>query len=352
MGERVRVESVEALTKFRAAFCKFAETVRVALDEAEAEIQRTSFWLEQEQHNHWKRQVDQRTELRTRAKSALNQKKMQRTALGGKYSYIDEEKALAAAERRLEEAKQKLASVRRWSRLLDEESFSCRAATQGMTQALEVDVPNALAQLDNMVAAIEAYASSTAPSEQRSMVPPAALEDISRPEEFASVARAAPAQPHGVAEACQKLRAQTPSQAIRDGTPITKPELDWMKADESGSAVREMLADLNLARVPIAADEKVVVARGACQHGRTYLERARSPATGDSGWYFGFADDTEVTGYDAVRIGDFLAGCPGLEAALELPVGCLIVFNGPSVEALFDAQDELLWSAARHDGDD
>jgi len=351
MGERVRVESVEALTKFRAAFCKFAETVGVALGEAEAEIQRTSFWLEQEQYNHWKRQVDQRAELRTRAKSALNQKKLQKTALGGKYSYIDEEKALAAAERRLEEAKQKLASVRRWSRLLDEESFSCRAAIQGMTQALEVDVPTALAQLDNMVAALEAYASSTAPSEQRSTAFPAALEDISRPEEFASVARAVPALPHGAAEACQRLRAQTPSQTIRDATPITEPKLDWSKADESGPAVRETLADLDLARVRIAADDKVVVARGACQHRRTYLERVTSTATGDSGWYFGFADETEVTGYDAVRIGDFLAGRPGLEAALELPVGCLMVFNGPSVEALFGAQDELLWSSARSDGD-
>jgi hypothetical protein len=81
------------------------------------------------------------------------------------------------------------------------------------------------------------------------------------------------------------------------------------------------------------------------------LERVASTAAGDSGWYFGFADDTEVTGYDAVRIGDFLAGRPGLEAALELPVGCLIVFSGSAVEVLFDAQDRLLWSSPRSDGD-
>jgi hypothetical protein len=357
MSERVRVESVEALEKFRAGLCKFAETVRVGLDEAEAEIQRVSFWLKQEQHSYWKRQVNKRTEVHAQAKRALKRKKTEKTALGGKYSCIDEEKALAAAERRLEEARQKLASVRRWSRLFDEERFSYGGVAQGMSLAIEGELPNALAQLDNMIAAIEAYASSAPPSEQRSTAGASVSEDLGRPEEFVSVARDTPAPPaRAAAQAYRKLRAQTPPRAIRDAVPIVERQFPWLEAEPRCFSPRgpshkinedlgKALASLDLARTPIVADAKIVVARGIREHRHTYLERVESDTAGDSGWYVGFADDAPVSGYEAVRIADFLAGRPDLEPALELPVGCLIVLDGTALEAVLDPQDMLLWPA-------
>jgi hypothetical protein len=343
MSEQARVESVDALRKFRGALCKFAETVKVALDEAEAEIQRTSLWLSHDQNHYWKRQAKKRAELYARAKSDLNRKKAQKTALGARLSYVDEEKALAAAERQLEEAKQKLANVRRWSRLLDEESFSYKGVTQGMNLAVEVDVPNALAQLDNMITALEAYASSAQLSEQRSTAAAPLGEDVSGPEELVSMARPAPPPPSVAARVYQKLRERTPSQAVRDGTPIAEPGFEWLKAGQAGESAREVLADLEIGRTPIAADDKIVVARGIGDRQRIYLERVESPTPGDSGWYVGFADDAEVAGYDAVRIADFIARCPNLETALELPVGCLVVLDGACVEALLDPQGALLW---------
>jgi hypothetical protein len=352
MGERAWVDSVEALMRFRAALCKFAEAVGIALGEAEAEIHRTSFWLKQEQQAYWKGQVDRRSELRARAKSALSRKRLQKTALGSKFSYVDEEKALAAAERQLEEARQKLANVRRWSRLLDEESSSYLGAAQNMSQAVDVDVPSALAQLDNMISALEAYASSGTPSEQRSTAPVPFADEFGRPEDYASVARPTPPPSGGVPAAYQCLRAQTPSREVRDGTPISEPQLEWAESGGPALDLRDALADLDLACAPVAADDKIVMARGASQHQRTYLERVPSAAAGDSGWYFGFADETPVTGYDAVRIADFLAGRPDLAAALELPAGYLAVLDGMSLEAVLDAQSRLLWSAAHRGNDD
>jgi hypothetical protein len=346
MSEQVRVESVDALKRFRVALCKFAETVKVGLDEAEAEIQRASLWLNQDQHRHWKRQTEKRTELYTRAKSDLNRKKAQKTALGARLSYVDEEKALAAAERQLEEAKQKLANVRRWTRLLDEESFSYKAAAQGMNLAVEADVPNGLARLDNMIAALEAYASSAPPSEQRSTVPTPIGEEIGLQEGPASMARAAPATPGSAAEVYQRLRAQTPSQVVRDATPIGATEFDWRKADVADRSVQDVLGELDLARTPSAADDKIVVARRSWKHERIYLERVERMAAGDSGWYVGVVDDTEVDGYDAVRVADLLAGRPDLAAVVELPAGCLVVLDGARLEAVLDAQGTLLWPPA------
>jgi hypothetical protein len=347
MSDRARVESVEALKTFRAALCKFAEAVKVGLGEAEADIQRMSFWLKQDQYNHWKRQLQKRSELYAQAKSALNRKKMMKTPLGGRYSYVDEEKALAAAQRRLEEAKEKLANVRRWRRLLDEESFTYKGVAQGMSAAVELDVPNALAQLDNMIDALEAYASAAAPGEQRSLAPELDAEEISRLEGVASMARETPLPAEPPADRYRRLRAHTPSRAIRDETPITAEAIGWAASDESGATVHDALTALDLARTGVVVDDKIVVARGIGQHGRIYLERMESAAAGDSGWYAGFADDTEVAGYDAMRIAGFLAGRPDLEAVLELPVGCLVVLSAASVEAVLDSRDRLLWPYER-----
>lgn len=189
MARNARVESIEGLRKFRVALCKFAETVRAGLDETEAEVQRTSFWLKQEQYNYWKGQAAKRAELYARAKSELTRKKGQKTPLGGRYSCVEEEKALAAAERKLAEAKQKLANVQRWNRQLDDERYSTQGVILGMSQATEVDIPVALAQLDNMITALEAYATAGPPSAQRSVAATAAAATPASEAGAASMAR-------------------------------------------------------------------------------------------------------------------------------------------------------------------
>ncbi len=353
MGERAWVESVEALKKFRAALCKFAENVDVGLGEAEAEIQRTSFWLTQEQHNHWKRAVTHRTQLYTQARSALNRKKDQRTALGARYSYVDEEKALAAAARQLEQAQQKLANVRRWSHTLNDEAATYRATAQGLSQAVMVDIPGALAQLDSMVAALESYTTSTTPGTQRSTAPGVVGGVVGGEEESASMARPAPLPSGVTAEWYQRLRARTPGQAVRDAAQLSAPPAldDEPRAPPEPAVTSDswgaVLRDLDVAQTPVAADDRIVVAVGAWQHERTYLERIATAVAGDSGWYLGFADDTAVTDYSAVRAADFVAERPELAAALELPAGCLLVLDGTSPAAVLDARNKLLWSSNR-----
>ena len=163
MGEFVAVESFEALQQLRTALCRFADLVGAGLDEADGELQRAAYWVKQEQSGYWKREGDKRAEQLARAKSILARKKLQTTALGSRPSCVEEEKELTLAQRRVEEARQKVANVRRWSRRLDEETYSYQAVAGGLSQALTIEIPNALAQLDNMLIALEAYATSTAP---------------------------------------------------------------------------------------------------------------------------------------------------------------------------------------------
>ncbi len=158
MAETARVDSIEALKTFRASFLKFAESVRGGLGSAEFDIHRADQWLKQEQRAYWKGMIRKRTELVTRAKSALNQKKLYKSPMGGEQSCIEEEKALAVAKKRLEEAEEKAEAVRKWTQKLEQESFLFKGQVQAIARSLDVDVPNAAALLDRLLSSLEAYA--------------------------------------------------------------------------------------------------------------------------------------------------------------------------------------------------
>ncbi len=355
MGERARVESVDALKKFRAALCKFAELVTVGLDDSEADVNRTGFWIKQEQLAYWKTQGQKRAELYTRAKSALSRKKNMKTALGGRFSCVDEEKALAAAERQLEEARQKLANVQRWSRQFDEESFTYQAVAQGMRVAVESDIPNALAKLDNMIAALEAYA-APAPVEVGSEAPGIAGAGMGGLDAGESMARGIPWETAD-APAYRALRSRTPSQAIRDATTLVRldqvprPQRELRSSAEARGTVRVVVTELGAAHAPVGREDRIVMASGAAECERVYLERVAGAPAGDSGWYLGPANDVEVGSYFATRAENLLNERPELGPILELPAGYLVVLDGPLVAAVLDPADRLVWRAAAMDLD-
>lgn len=168
-----KVESIEALKQFRAALCTFLEKSRASLGEADTELGRIMDWLRQDRTSHWKAEIRRRTELVTRAKLALQSKQLSKTAGGGRPSCVDEEKALTLAIRRLEEAEQKAANTRRWLRKFDEEVFEYKGNVQGLTGALDADLPNAIAKLGRMLDALDAYTGIT-PGEATSAAPSAA----------------------------------------------------------------------------------------------------------------------------------------------------------------------------------
>lgn len=157
MANPVRVESVDALKSFKSALIKFADAAHIALADAEGEMQRTLNWLETEQHTHWQSEIRKRTEAVARAKDALRQKTLFKNAAGMKESAIEEHKALALAERRLQEAEQKLGNCRRHRGRLQKEIDLYKGGVQRLATAVQNDIPLAITRLDNMVVSIEAY---------------------------------------------------------------------------------------------------------------------------------------------------------------------------------------------------
>ncbi len=334
MSGYARVGSIEVLREFRASLCTFAHTAANALEESYSEIQRTGIWLRQQQYSHWKNQVRICSEEYQKARLGLKSKENYDTSrLGAKYSYIDEKKILAAAQRKLELAQQKLAHVQRWITRFEKESFDYKGLIQGLMDAAEVEIPNAMAQLDRMVDMLESYVTLAPEASGPETAGEASLTGMARDEPPAA----------GTTAFFTSLRQAAPSQVTRNHVPMGREAEAWMTGHMIQESQWQELAGIDIERVPVAAGEKIVLARCREHPQRIYLLRADSAPPGDSGWYIGPVEAQEAMEYEGLPIGEVLKVRPDLAGILEFPAGCLAVLNGDSIEIILDANDQTVW---------
>jgi exonuclease VII large subunit len=168
MSQYAKVNSVVMLKEWRSALATFSQTAAIALDELSSEIQRTLTWLAEDRRRYWKTQVRLRQERYVQAKLALKRKGLFDLALAGvRGSALDEKKAFAIAERRLREAERRLARTQSWVLRIEKELSDYRAATQGLSGAIDLDIPNARARLEKMAESLEAYVALAPPEAVR-----------------------------------------------------------------------------------------------------------------------------------------------------------------------------------------
>ena len=175
MSEGARIQDIDALRALKRALWKFSEISAAAIADAEGDVQRTMMWLETEQRSHWQHQLRMRHELVNRAKEALRMKKLYKDPTGARQSCVDEEKALAAAQRKFAEAELKLNNVRKYTTRLEKEAHAYKGAVQRFETTVTIDVPASAEKLEMMVAHLEQYVAtrpavvaSVAPSETSS----------------------------------------------------------------------------------------------------------------------------------------------------------------------------------------
>ena len=164
MARAARVQSIDVLRDFKVAMLKFAHAAHVAVDEAESEVQRTLNWLETEQQTFWAGEIRRRSQIVQRCMEAVRMKKVFKNAVGGRDSVVEEEKALAIAQRKLQEAEQKLQITKQWARKLAKEILMYKGHMQRFSTAISADIPVAAGHLDRMLAALQAYIALTVPA--------------------------------------------------------------------------------------------------------------------------------------------------------------------------------------------
>ncbi|NBC10622.1 MAG: hypothetical protein GVY24_02675 [Planctomycetes bacterium] len=180
MGKRASVTDIEQLGRFRARLIKFADELRVALGDADGEIQRTLNWLDGEAPAHWQRVIRKLHEQVEQAKADLRNKKLYKTPMGTTPNTAVEEKALRKLQHKLEHAQQKLLNTKRWRQRLDKEVLTYRGMARRAAGVVESTVPGAVSDIDRMRDALEKYTTLAAPSSDAASASPGSGQSMAR----------------------------------------------------------------------------------------------------------------------------------------------------------------------------
>ena len=155
MAENANITSIDAITAFRAALIIFLTKARPLLEETSGEIIRTRQWLENDQRRHWEGQNRLRGRKLEEARAELFNATLSKLQEASSLHYM----AVQRAERAVRESEAKLGMVKKWSRDLEERTGPLVKQTDQFQTLLATDMPRAIAYLDQVIRALEAYAS-------------------------------------------------------------------------------------------------------------------------------------------------------------------------------------------------
>ncbi len=156
MSRAANVLSIDVVEQMARAVQAFAQEASIALDDVRMSLHRATQWVQYDQKEFWAQESRRAQEAVAEAKLNLERKRMFRFGDREPPCY-EEKKALEAAKRRGERAREKLEAVRCWSRLLDREAHDCRSGIAPLAEWLQTDVPRALAMLRQLSLALERY---------------------------------------------------------------------------------------------------------------------------------------------------------------------------------------------------
>jgi hypothetical protein len=344
MSTEARVESIDAIKDFRVHLTKFQEMAGRALGDADSDIQKTARWLEGEGLNFWTSTIRKRQEILAKAEEAYRLKRLYKDSSGSTPSAVEEQKAVQIAKKRLEEAQNKLANVKRWTRQLQKEITIYRGGVGRFSNAVSAGVPAAIAHLGSLLEHLDEYREIAVATAEEALMAGAGAGGVGREETGASMARAAeeavkPKKGEAVDPAA--LRAAVPSsQALFAAQPAEKGPVQLacgiLTAEQHGETAKYAGA-----AVP-SDDQRIVISPAITGSSRVYLVRLEASGLA---WYLGPVDGADTGVYNTVSVGDLRAGRPDLAELLRLPVGYLAVVGPGGVEAVYNGQNESVFHA-------
>lgn len=153
MAAQAQVTSVEAIESFRASLIVFLSKVRPTLEEVSDEVMRLQFWLQNDQRRHWE------SELRKRG---LKLEEAKRERFNTALSHLQEATALQhmavqRAEHAVRDAEEKLDTLKRWERGLEDRTAPMVKQLEEFQGFLTVEMGKAVTQLVQTTKALEAY---------------------------------------------------------------------------------------------------------------------------------------------------------------------------------------------------
>lgn len=162
MDGGANLRDTSALMAAKAVLVKTGRTLATAIEEAQSDAERFGMWLDGAGPAHWEGQRRLRTEKLNIAKAALFRKQIQMTPDGRPPSVIDEKKAVQRAQAELEHAERCLRSLRKWAVEYQRVLGQFRVGLNPLSNYVESTIPTAVAQINRMACAVDAYLATQA----------------------------------------------------------------------------------------------------------------------------------------------------------------------------------------------
>lgn len=154
MADKANITSIHALESFRSALIKYVEKGKATVDEATSEVQRTKFWLQYDQSNFWRGEHKRR--------GLFWQEKQQELFSAEIATFSDsttvQRWAVDEAKRSVDQAEQKVRTVRDWSRRFESVVLPVSKKVDKLSSILDNDMTNAIRFLNGAIEALSAYA--------------------------------------------------------------------------------------------------------------------------------------------------------------------------------------------------
>jgi hypothetical protein len=164
MSTQADVKSIDLLAFVKAAFASFAHETGQAVAEAEMQGQRAVEWITMDQAAYWKAECRKAADLVNKAIKDLEHCKTFKKVGDNQPSCIEEKKALEKAKRRLTRAEEKAEAVRRWTPVVQQQFRETCVRLVRFREVIDVDCPRAMAELERMLRALDAYRQVTSPT--------------------------------------------------------------------------------------------------------------------------------------------------------------------------------------------
>jgi hypothetical protein len=142
MRDSAHVGAITAISELRGRFVEAGEAISRTVDECVSQAARTLTWVQGPQTEHWKRQSRKREQQHASAKSDLERAKIAQPDADPR-SFVDHNRAIKKTKAAIEEAEQKVRSLKRWSRELERQITLFRGGIRPLAGAAEVDLPRA-----------------------------------------------------------------------------------------------------------------------------------------------------------------------------------------------------------------
>ena len=164
MSQQADVKSIDTLPFVRSAFAAFAHETGQALAEIEIQGQRAVEYICVDRAAYWKAEIRRMSDLVNKAIKDLEHCRTFKKVGDNTPSCIEEKKALEKARQKLARAEQKAEAVRRWTPIVQQQFRETCVRLVRFRDVIDVDCPRAMAELERLLKALDAYRQVTSPA--------------------------------------------------------------------------------------------------------------------------------------------------------------------------------------------